>query len=38
MTTYIVKGQNWEREVEIDEDLFDKNIDACIEAATRVIE
>lgn len=38
MTTYIVKGQNWEREVEIDEDLFDKNMDACIEAATRVIE
>jgi len=38
MIKYIVKGQNWERQVEIDESLFDKNRDACIEAATQVME
>lgn len=38
MITYVVKGQNWQREVKIDESVFDSNRSASIEAATRVIE
>jgi hypothetical protein len=38
MSTYVVKGQNWERDVEIEDSIFEKNRDACMEAATRLIE
>jgi len=38
MKTYIVTGVNWNREIEIDETLFDTHLDACIEAATRILE
>ena len=38
MTTYVIKGQNWEKEVEIDESIFETNYSASVEAATRLIE
>lgn len=38
MTKYTVIGSNWKREVEIDESLFDKYSECCMEAATKVIE
>lgn len=38
MKTYIVSGVNWEREVEVDDQLFETNGESCIEAATRVLE
>jgi hypothetical protein len=38
MTTYVIKGQNWEKEVEIDESVFETNYSASMEAATRLIE
>ena len=38
MTKYTVIGSNWKREVEIDESLFDKYSECCLEAATKVIE
>jgi len=38
MKTYIITGINWNREIKIDETLFDTHLDACIEAATRILE
>lgn len=38
MTKYTIIGSNWKREVEIDESLFDKYSECCMEAATKVIE
>jgi len=38
MEKYTVIGANWKREVEIDETLFDRNSERCMEAATRILE
>jgi len=38
MNTYVITGYNWIKEIEIDDSIFEKYGDACMEAATRVIE
>ena len=37
-STYVVSGPNWEKEIEIDDSIFDMYVDMCVEAATRVLE
>jgi hypothetical protein len=38
MEKYTVIGANWKRETEIDETLFDRYSERCMEAATKVLE
>tara|TARA_R110000737_G_scaffold17170_4_gene34659 strand:+ start:1767 stop:2048 length:282 start_codon:yes stop_codon:yes gene_type:complete len=38
MIPYVIKGQNWKKEVEIDESIFETDYSAIMEAATRLIE
>lgn len=35
---YTVRGVNWTKQVEIEDDIFDTYQGACIEAATRLLE
>ena len=38
MKTFVVEGSNWRKEIQIDENLFDKEGDMGFEAMTQAVE